>query len=60
MARFMALLRNTWWLWIAFLVSGASLSYFNPIFLFMLPLCLTVFVWFAYVRYDENGNFKGS
>ena len=60
MARFMALLRNTWWLWIAFFVSGTSLSYFNPIFLFMFPLCATVFVWFAYVRYDENGNFKGS
>lgn len=60
MARFKALIHNTWWLWIAFFVGGSVLSYLDPIFLFTFPLCIVVFFWFAYVRYDEEGNFKGS
>lgn len=60
MDRFKALMSNTWWLWIAFFVGSSVLSFFDRVFLFMFPLCTVVFIWFAYVRYDENGNFKGS
>lgn len=60
MARFRALILNTWWLIAVFLIGGGLLSYVDPIFLFMFPLTIFVFIWFAFVRYDENGNFKGS
>lgn len=60
MARFRALIVNTWWLMAIFLIGGGMLAYFDPVFLFMFPLSIFVFIWFAYVRYDENGRFKGS
>jgi hypothetical protein len=60
MARFTALLRNTWWLWVAFFVGGTLLSIVDPVFLVTFPICIFTFFWFAYIRYDEEGNFKGS
>ncbi len=60
MARFRALFLNTWWLWVAFFVAGVGLSYLDFVFLFLFPLSIFVFIWFAYVRYDEDGKFKGS
>jgi hypothetical protein len=60
MARFKALLSNTWWLWIAMFGGGAILSVFDRVFLVTFPICIFTFFWFAYIRYDQDGNFKGS
>ena len=60
MARFRALFLNTWWLWLAFFIGGVVLSVLDLVFLFLFPLSIFVFIWFAYVRYDEDGKFKGS
>jgi hypothetical protein len=60
MARFKALIRETWWLWIAFFVGGIALSFLSPVFWVTFPICIFTFFWFAYIRYDEEGNFKGS
>ena len=60
MDRFRALMRETWWLWLLFLVGGTGASFLSPIFLVTFPICIFTFFWFAYVRYDEEGKFKGS
>ena len=61
MGRFVSLIRNTWWLWLAFLIAGVSLTLFvSLIFLAVFPICACIFFYFAYVRYDEDGNFIGS
>ncbi|MEM8735218.1 MAG: hypothetical protein AAGG44_13390 [Planctomycetota bacterium] len=60
MARFTALLSETWWLWILFFVGGTIMSYLSLVFLVTFPICIFTFFWFAYIRYDEEGNFKGS
>ncbi len=61
MNRFRALFNETWWLWVAFLVAGTLMSSLvSPIFLVTFPVCIFTFFWFAYVRYDDKGNFKGS
>ncbi|GAB5402791.1 MAG: hypothetical protein Aurels2KO_10220 [Aureliella sp.] len=60
MNRFRALLKETWWLWALFSVAGVALSLFSPVFLTMFPICIFVFFWFAYIRFGDNGEFKGS
>jgi hypothetical protein len=60
MARFSALLKETWWLWLLFAVGGTALSLFSLVFIVTFPICLFTFFWFAFVRYDAEGNFKGS
>jgi hypothetical protein len=60
MQRYRALLKETWWLWLILLVGGTGMSYVSKIFLLTFPICLIVFFWFAYVRYDEDGNFIGT
>ncbi len=60
MARFKSLIRETWWLWLLFLVGGIVMSMLDPVFLLTFPICIFTFFWFAYIRYDEDGNFKGS
>lgn len=47
-------------LWIAFLVGGIIMSILSPVFLVTFPICIFTFFWFAYIRYDDEGNFKGS
>ncbi len=58
--RFKGLLRETWWLWILFLVFGTAMSFLSYVFLLMFPISIFTFFWFAYIRYDEDGNFRGS
>ncbi len=58
--RFRSLLKETWKLWIAFLVGGIIMSILSPVFLVTFPICIFTFFWFAYIRYDDEGNFKGS
>ncbi len=60
MLRFKALLQETWWLWIVFLAGGTLMSWFSLVFLLTFPICAFVFFWFAFVRYDEDGNFRGT
>lgn len=60
MDRYRALLKETWWLWLLFIGGGIVMSFLSNVFLVTFPICLVTFLWFAYVRYDEDGNFKGS
>ena len=60
MGRFKALLKETWWLWLLFAIVGTGLALLSPIFWVTYPICIFTFFWFAYIRYDEEGNFKGS
>ena len=36
------------------------MSMLSAVFLVTFPICIFTFIWFAYIRYDEEGNFKGS
>lgn len=57
MARFKGLLRDTWWLWIFFIVICALLIYYVSIVLsVMIPILCFTFVYFAMIRYDDQGN----
>ncbi len=60
MKRYGALLRETWWLWIVFVVGGTVMSMISLVFLVTFPICIFTFFWFAFIRYDEEGNFRGS
>ncbi len=60
MQRFKSLIRETWWLWIVFGLFGTVMSMLSPVFLLTFPISIFTFFWFAYIRYDEDGNFKGS
>ncbi len=60
MQRYKALIKETWWLWMIFLIGGTAMSYLSLIFLLTFPICIIIFFWFAFVRYDEDGNFKGT
>lgn len=60
MARFRALFKETWWLWLLFVVGGIVMSILSPVFLVTFPICIFTFFWFAFIRYDDKGNFNGS
>jgi 4-amino-4-deoxy-L-arabinose transferase-like glycosyltransferase len=60
MDRYRALLKETWWLWIALAVFGLAMAFISPVFLITIPISGITFLWFGYVRFDEDGNFKGS
>ena len=61
MKRFQALIRDTWWLWCLLLGSGVLMSLLmSKVFLLIFPICIVIFLWFAFIRYDEDGNFTGS
>ena len=51
--------RDTWWLWVAFagfiVVMAATVGFY---FLLLLPTLPVTFVYFAYARYDAEGNEK--
>lgn len=59
MGPILGLWRETWWLWCLFLggVLGASI-FVTPFFLFMAPVFVVMFLYFAFVRYDEHGQHK--
>lgn len=57
MGRFKGLLRDTWWLWIAFIIiCGLLIYYVSPVLAVMIPVLCFSFVYFAMIRYDEHGN----
>lgn len=52
-----ALFRSTWWLWPSYAgVTVALALWFDAAFLWLLPVFFLVFVYFAYVRFDDQGN----
>jgi uncharacterized membrane protein len=61
MKRFNALFKQTWWLWTIYLTLNIGLIFFvSPVFLAVLPMIVVVFIYFALVRYDDEGNFTGA
>lgn len=60
MLRYKALIKETWWLWLTFLVGGTFMTWVSLIFLLTFPICIIIFFWFGFVRYDEDGNFRGT
>jgi len=59
--RYYAFLKDSWWLWSIFLAINALLIYFvAPVFWAVLPMMIVNFVYFAFVRYDADGNFLGA
>lgn len=53
-------MRETWWLWLVFAVFGTAMSFASWVFLLTFPISIFTFFWFAYIRYDDDGSFKGS
>jgi hypothetical protein len=59
MKRIIGLWRDTWWLWAAFVALTIAFSFIVGVFFLLLLPCLPVpFVYFAFNRYDEDGNEK--
>ncbi len=57
MRRFKGLLRDTWWLWILFvIICGLMIYYITVVCAVMIPILIFTFVYFAMIRYDEKGN----
>jgi len=56
MKRLRALLRSTWWLFAIFLTATAVGTYFHKASLAMVPITLFLFFYFAFVRFDADGN----
>ena len=60
MGRYVALWRETWWLWLLMTIGGILMSFISLVFLVTLPIALFTFLWFGFVRFDADGTFKGS
>jgi hypothetical protein len=59
MKRLLGLWRDTWWLWTGFFLMTIAFSAVVGIFFLLLLPCLPVpFLYFAFCRYDEDGNEK--
>jgi len=59
--RYLAFLKHTWWLWSIYVSAAFLLILFvSPVFWAVLPMMIVNFVYFAFVRYDEDGNFIGA
>ena len=61
MGRFGTLFKETWLLWLVFAIAGGLMTAFvSRVFVVTFPICIFTFFWFAFIRYDAEGNFKGS
>jgi cobalamin synthase len=61
MKRYKAFLKHTWWLWAVYvLVTVLLIAFLSPVFLAVIPMMVVMFIYFALVRYDEDGNFIGA
>ena len=59
MQRYIQIIRDTWWLWLLFIVAAFVLiTYVNKIFLIMLPVLISVFIYFAIMRYNPDGTIR--
>ncbi len=61
MKRFKAFWKETRWLWTLYgcILAGLILLV-HPIFLAVIPMLVVIFIYFALVRYDQDGNFIGA
>ncbi len=60
MNRLKGLFRDTWWLWLLFFGTGTVLSIFaNVLFVVTLPILFVAFIYYAMLRYDDEGNQVG-
>lgn len=58
--RLVGLGRDTWWLWLLFLiVSIVFTAAVDRLFLVTFPVLAFAFVYYAIMRYDDDGNHKG-
>lgn len=61
MKRYLQFLKDTWWLWLAYVgVTAILIVFVGPIFWAVIPMMIVNFIYFAFVRYDEDGNFIGA
>ena len=59
MGQIRGLWRDTWWLWLGFTAAFVLLTvYVMAIYLIFLPVLPGMFLYFAFGRYDENGERK--
>ncbi len=57
MKRYIALLKETWWVWGLIFGSGIVAGMFgHPSFYSAIPIGLFVFFYFGLMRYDKHGN----
>ena len=60
MKRLEAIWRETWWVWIIFLIFGIGMgSFVHVSFFTAIPISAFAFIYFMFMRYDEDGNNKG-
>ncbi|MEI6525175.1 MAG: hypothetical protein WCP62_04050 [Planctomycetota bacterium] len=61
MKRFRAFWKDTGWLWTVFfsILLGLTLLV-SLVFLAAVPMMIVIFLYFALVRYDDEGNFIGA
>ncbi len=57
--RLEGLLRDTWWLWILFMVIAIVMAIqVSLVFLATFPILIVAFFYYACLRYDDDGNNK--
>ncbi len=60
MKRLKAIWRETWWVWVIFFVFGTVMGlWVHPSFFTAYPISMFAFVYFMFMRYDDEGNNKG-
>lgn len=58
--RLSGLWRDTWWLWLGFLVLGVVFFFLvSQLFVVMVPILIAAFAYYAMIRYDDDGQHKG-
>ena len=61
MKRIIGLLKETWWLWLLlFGGCGYLAAYVEPFMVVTFPMMILILLYFAFVRFDEDGNSRPS
>ena len=56
-----ALLGSTWWMWPPLFMTLFALTvWVESALIITFPLCIGIFLYFAFVRFDEDGNRRES
>lgn len=59
MKRFKSIIKDTWWVWVILLGGGVIAgTLVSPIFYSAIPISVVTLIYFAIVRYDENGKLR--
>lgn len=57
MRRMIACMRETWWLWLVFFGGCTAMTIcLDRVFVITYPVCIFTFVYFAMMRFDDQGN----